>query len=176
MDNNEKIKRRLNFISGEDFYFLTYEVMILLDVLTTANGEFKDHRKLAYLIEIISNSNVINVLMRYKGKHVNNAHDKELLFSTFINGEIHEREIFKLILAFDKKGYVTINRSVHTEVLNIKLRRENLPAQFLINDVFMKDRKNAVILKQLVKRLSVLSFETFITKIYKEYGIQAWAL
>lgn len=46
-----KNKRPLFFISGEDFYFLAYSILLVLDLLGGSARRIKDHRKIVYLIQ-----------------------------------------------------------------------------------------------------------------------------
>lgn len=175
MEKHIDAKRRLNFISGEDFYFFTYELLILLDILTTDSGKFKDHRKLSYLVPLVADESAIRILERYAGRKIANADDKERLFSTFASGELHRREIYKLLFALQKRGFLKLEKSSTAEVLDITVLREALPEGFLLNDAFLRDRQNAVAIKKQFSRLTVLTLDGFLDKIYTQYGVQVWA-
>ncbi|GJH17473.1 hypothetical protein CBA19CS22_13045 [Caballeronia novacaledonica] len=176
MDKRDAAKRRLNFISGEDFYFLTYELLLIIDVMTTVNGSFKDHRKLSYLVQLAGNENVVRILERYDDRLIANAEDREQLFTTFANGELNKREIFKLVLALERRGFLKVQRASIPEVVDVQLNRSALPARFLDNDVFEADRSRILRLKRLIPRLSTLTIETFLEKVYGSRGVNVWAL
>lgn len=176
MKRKQDVKRRLNFISGEDFYFLTYELLILIDILNSAAGVFKDHRKLAYLIELAGDENIIRILERYQDRKIVNADDREKLFATFANGEMHKREIYKLMFALERRGYLQLKRAAMPEVLDVEIIRSALPLDFLKNAVFKEDRDRATRLKKVAPRLSSISMETFLEKIYGNRGVNVWAL
>ena len=169
-------KRRLNYITSEDFYFLTYEILIALNSMTTGSGSsFKDHRKLAYLVHVISDSRLVGILERNQGRHIVSAVDKELLFSSFTAGELHKREVFKILLALQKKEFVTLSKGSQAEVLNIKLNKSSLPDGFLEGDNFHSDRGIVDRLKRVIPRISSISLDTFISRCYKDYGLNIWA-
>jgi hypothetical protein len=176
MDNRDSVKRRLNFISGEDFYFLTYELLLIIDILTTANGMFRDHRKLSYLVQLAGDEKAIRILERYEDRTINNAEDREQLFVTFANGEMNKREIFKLVFALERRGILHIERSATPEVVDVQLDRSKLPADFLTNDVFQGDRARIGRIRKVVPRLSTLTMETFLQKVYGNRGVNVWAL
>lgn len=176
MEKNELAKRRLNFLAGEDYYFLTYQLLLLLDVLTSDSGKFKDHRKLAYLIHIASSTAAMSVIRRHAGRAISNADDKEVLFSTFTTGELHKRDVYKLLWALEKRGMVQVERSETPDVIDVTLARQSIPESFLNNDVFGGDRDTAKALKMLFGRIAGLSLDTFLTKFYRDYGISVWAL
>lgn len=176
MDKRDAAKRRLNFISGEDFYFLTYELLLIIDVMTTVTGSFKDHRKLSYLVQLAGDENAVRILERYDDRLVTNAEDREQLFTTFANGELNKREIFKLVLALERRKFLMVQRASIPEVIDVQLNRSALPPKFLDNDVFEADRSRIQRLKKLVPRLSTLTIETFLEKVYGSRGVNVWAL
>jgi len=53
--DREAARRRIMFVAGEDFYFLTYTLLVLLRDLGAASPEraFFDSRKLAYLADFL---------------------------------------------------------------------------------------------------------------------------
>lgn len=60
-------KRPLYFISGEDFYFFAYSILLTLEMLGGAAKRIKDHRKIAYLIQFVSDSRLVDILDRTQG-------------------------------------------------------------------------------------------------------------
>ncbi|ACB67771.1 hypothetical protein BamMC406_5327 [Burkholderia ambifaria MC40-6] len=176
MDKRDGIKRRLNFISGEDFYFLTYELLLLIDILTAANGMFRDHRKLSYLVQLAGDEKVVRILERYEDRTISNAEDREQLFVTFANGELNKREIFKLVFALERRGFLRVERAATPEVVDVQLNRSVLPADFLINEVFGADRARISRIRKVVPRLSTLTMDTFLQKVYESRGVNVWAL
>ena len=70
MKNNIK---RLMYISNEDFYLMTYTTLIFLNKLIGKKSKsktFKDHRKLFYIIKLLSDYRLIDLLIRYKDKKI----------------------------------------------------------------------------------------------------------
>ena len=56
-------KKRLMYLSGEDFYLYCYSVLVILDSLGCRDGRFfRDYRKLAFLTDIISNDKTVYVV------------------------------------------------------------------------------------------------------------------
>lgn len=60
MDDRLAIKKKIMFIKEEDYYFLTYNLLILLDVFKCHNEKtgFKFYQKIAYLIDFISYTHI----------------------------------------------------------------------------------------------------------------------
>lgn len=167
--------RRLNFLSGEDFYFLAYAILNSLDAFSgTGQPGFKDHRKLAHLIQLISDQRLIGILERYANRNIVNPVDHELLFASFTRGELHKHEVFKLLVALEKRGYIELSVTHKIGVVDVTLDRDNLPESFLAADIFGEERDNAVKLKKLVPRLGTMTQDTFMDRIYTSKGLKVW--
>ena len=169
--------RRLNFLVGEDFYFLTYGILNALDAFTSNGGApFKDHRKLSHLVQFISDERLVGVLSRYAERRITNPIDRELLFSTFTRGELHKREVYKLLLALEKRGYVALKKAQRPEALDVLLNRDQLPEGFLGSTEFESERSNANRIRKLVPRLGALTHETFMDRVYTLKGLSVWVV
>ena len=168
--------RRLNFLVGEDFYFLAYSIINALHAFS-GSGEpgFKDHRKLAHLVQLMSDQRLIGILERHANRKIVNPVDHELLFSSFTRGELHKHEVFKLLIALQKRGYVELGKANRTGVFDVTLNRSKLPENFLATEIFSEEQESAVKLKRLVPRLGAMTQETFMERIYTSKGLQAWA-
>lgn len=170
-----KNKRPLFFISGEDFYFLAYSILLVLEYLGGTAKRVNDHRKIAYLVQFLGDSRLIDLLERTQGVCVANAADRELLFSSYANSELHKREVFKIIFAMERRGLLRMQRGDSTEILDIALIGDGIPQGFFGNDSFAEERANAGKLKKLVPRLSLLTFESLLDRLYRDRGVRVWA-
>lgn len=169
-------KRPLYFISSEDFYFFAYSILLTLEMLGGAAKRIKDHRKIAYLIQFISDSRLVDILDRTQGLRFANPVDRELLFSSYTNAELHKREVYKILFSLRRKGFVSIERTDTAEILDVSLAASALPRDFLNSEYFEKERANAVELKRIVQRISMLTFETLLERLYKDRGVGVWAV
>ena len=64
MENSNNVKKSLMFATGDDLYFVTYNILLMLKVLK-CNGnprKFTDFKKIAFLISFISNDNLISIV------------------------------------------------------------------------------------------------------------------
>jgi len=169
-------KRPLYFISGEDFYFFAYSILLTLEMLGGAAKRIKDHRKIAYLIQFVSDSRLVDILDRTQGLRFVNPVDRELLFSSYTNAELHKREVYKILFSLRRKGFLSIERTDTAEILDVSLVASALPRDFLNSEYFEKERANAAQLKQIVQRISMLTFETLLERLYKDRGVGVWAV
>lgn len=169
-------KRPLYFISGEDFYFFAYSILLSLETLGGAAKRIKDHRKIVYLIQFVSDSRLVDILDRTQGLKSANPVDRELLFSSYTNAELHKREVYKILFSLQRKGFVSIQRTDTAEILDVSLMASELPQNFLHSEYFEKERANAAQLKRIVQRISMLTFETLLERLYKDRGVRVWAV
>ncbi|MBD9667090.1 hypothetical protein IB278_24220 [Variovorax sp. VRV01] len=170
-----KNKRPLFFISGEDFYFVAYSILLVLQYLGGSARRVKDHRKIAYLIQFLGDSRLIDLLERTQGVGVANAIDRELLFSSYTSAELHKREVFKIIFSMERRGFLRMQRTDSPEMLDITLISDGVPQGFFESDSFTDERANAEKLRKLVPRLSLLTFESLLDRLYKDRGVRVWA-
>lgn len=168
-------KRPLYFISGEDFYFIAYSILLALDLLGGSSKRIKDHRKITYLIQFLNDDRLIDILDRTQGQRKANPIDRELLFSSFTNAELHKREVFKILFSLQRRGFVSIERTDIAEILDITLQATALPENFLKSDNFNKEHTNATNLKRIISRISALSFDTLLERLYMDRGVRVWA-
>lgn len=59
------IRKRLMYVTQEDFYFLTYCLLLILKQIgcTKEDKLFKDIRKLAFCVDLVSDSELILLLL-----------------------------------------------------------------------------------------------------------------
>lgn|GEM_PF-584707 len=170
-----KSKRPLFFISGEDFYFVAYSILLVLEYLGGSARRVKDHRKIAYLIQFLGDARLIDILERTHGTKVANAVDRELLFSSYANAELHKREVFKIIFSMERRGFLKMQRTANPLILDISLTSNELPKEFFSNETFAAEKANAERLKGLIPRLSVLTFDSLLERLYQDRGVRVWA-
>jgi hypothetical protein len=172
---NEKKIRKLNHLSGEDYYYMTYLILLCLNSFAAKSSRvFKDHRKLTYLIQIISNRKTVDILDNYAETSIQNPLDKDLLYSSYSKGFIHSRDVYKLMSTLELKGYLEIIKTTNPEVLDIKVINKNIPKGFFDQNIFREELSNIEKVKVLNKSIPRIGFNTFIEKMYIEKGLRIW--
>ena len=166
-------KKRLMYLSDEDFYFYCYSVFVILDSLGCRDGKyFRDYRKLAFLTDIVGDDKTVYVVSHSLGKSPN-PKDYERLLDSYSNGLTRRSEILKLLFVLEKKGYVRLNRGKAQEI-DVTLTKENLPNDFFGSNVFDSECKNIKSVSKKVGRLASLTLDTMLNKIYVENGVRTW--
>lgn len=167
-------KKRLMYLSGEDFYLYCYSVFVILDSLGCRNGRyFRDYRKLAFLTDIVGDDKIVYVVSHSSGEKLN-PKDYECLLDSYSNGLTLRSEMLKLLFVLEKRGYVSLNRGKAQEI-DVTLTKNNLPSGFLNSNVFESETKNIKDVSKKVGRLASLTLDTMLNKIYVENGVRTWA-
>jgi hypothetical protein len=175
--HNPSLKKGLMYLTGEDFYFFAYAILLILDCLQCHSGRvFKDHRKLAFLIEFVTSSDLRRIVGRHRQRAVENRFDREYLFDSYARGIIKRGEVLKLLLTMERRGLVSLTRGSSTDAVDVMLRCEQIPESFFDKELFKEEYANCFSLKADIPRLSVLTLDGMLTRIYDVRGIKRWAL
>lgn len=167
-------KKRLMYIQSEDFYFLTYNTIILLHVLNCTNGErfLKDYRKLSFLMDFISNPYFASFLEK---DSLSNSDVRELT-RLYSNGILRLKEINKLYYTLDNRKIITLERKDNSDILNISLNESKLPGDFFDTELFEVEIENAKLIKSRLKRLTGITLDSLREKLFTDKGVKAWQL
>jgi hypothetical protein len=101
----QTIKKKIMFSKGDDFYFLSYNIILILYGLDCFCGQrkFKDYRKLAFILDFISNRNLAKTLSQ--NTIIYNPLDRELFTRAYANGLLRLNEIIRLLFTLEKRGW-----------------------------------------------------------------------
>lgn len=173
---NSAAKKRIMFSPREDFYFATYSMLVLLDSLGLRDGRFlKDYRKLAFLTEFVNDDNLIYIIEKDQERELSRI-DREYLFKSYTNGLSRRSETLKILFRLEKSDLLTLRKGNIDSLVDVSLLRENIPPDLLNKELFGKEYGNAKRLSVAIQRLSALTLNTMLSKIYEERGIKTWAL
>lgn len=171
---NESKLKRISFISGVDFYYLTYLIIICLKEFSSKKNVFTDHRKLTYLMQLVSSSTAVNILIENFNKEKLKAFDREFLFDIYVKGSLHQRDVYKIIRALEKKGVLKISDTTKVDSYNIEILDELKIKSFFDTDIFNREINNAVALKSKFNTISRLGLNGLLDKIFIKHGLKVW--
>lgn len=157
-------KKRLMFIQKEDYNFLTYNFLILLNELncTSENKKFNDFRKIAYLVEFIS-SNI--KLEDYKQTELSNI---------YLRAQLKKKLLSHLILTLKNKEYLNVSLNTTHRTLDLWLNKEKIPSDFFDKDFFKHEILNIQRLKKIAKIAPKQKLKTLIDNLYTNRGVLTW--
>lgn len=171
------IKKRIMFVTQDDFYFLTYNLIILLSQLECIKAEkvFLDIRKIAFLIDFISDHNLALLLARGKALDGNvRAADKNVLNNCYSKGKERVPFINRLAYALEKKGYITIVPDQEDKTIGAYLNLDRLPSGFTSAEMFDNEIKNVALIKGSYSRIRTTSLDTFLENVFRNNGVSTW--
>lgn len=168
---NKQIKKRIMFSKDSDYYFITYNSLLLLDNLKCYEGKsnFCDYRKLIYILPFIADEDLLRIVT--KGASIKEEEIK-ILEDTYINAKLREPILKSILFTLDKKGYIKMEKNKKS--IDLKLIKNTISKDFLHSEIFKKESDNIAIFKSCYQRLNVLSLESLIEKLFKEKGVIIW--
>lgn len=173
---DDKNRSRVSFISGEDFYYITYlSLLTIYQLAPKGSGIFKDHRKVSFIAQIISKQTIINTLMRYKNTEIINVDDKDLIFSCFNKGFLHQRDTLKILRALEKKDVISLKKTTQPEVFDVFIDYKKNKVFFdLLFPVKLFDNEinNLFKFKELNPTINRTGLDTFIGMVFKNCGVE----
>ena len=175
--DNKGVKKSLMYSSSDDFYFYTYAIFLILDWLNCYSPKnFKDYRKLVFLVDFATDENLLTILEASKNRSTINRLDKEYLFRSYSNGLTKRSEVLKLLFRLEASGYIELEKGNLESGVNVSLIKNKLPTYFFDTKLFVSENHNLERLSKFVQRVNVIRVETLIEKLYKDQGISTWAL
>jgi len=170
-------KKRLFFVHGEDFNFLTYNILLLLNELecTSSIKPFVDHRKLSFLIDFSSNGQLVEVLQNQKGATRDlNIKDKQSLIQAYSNGATRLNLVTRVIQALAKKEIVsTFHPERNSHSLNLSIETKRI-SNFIFADVFKSEKLAIKRMASYLRQARIMSLKTMLDKIFETNGISVW--
>lgn len=166
------VKKRMMFVTHEDYYFFTYNILFLLNELGCNNERkaFKYHSKLPLLIDFVADTRMIEILRKaFKNKKVNNYKDREELYYTFTNAKAREGTISALLQALEKRNIICLKKEGME--FSIWYNPNEKVERFLEGSGFEEEKSNAKTLKSVIRRLSILKPDTLEQRLFKQFNI-----
>ena len=171
------VKKRMMFTAGDDYYFLMYNMLILASELQCYSIEkaFIDHRKVAFLIEFISNPWHTKLVVENKGKtQLLSTVDRSELAKSYANGAARIHLITRLLFAAERKQIVVLHPGSRGASINFSLNSSALPHDFLSDPIFEIERSNATQPRGLIHNLRMATLDKVLGRLFAENGVQVW--
>lgn len=173
MDNFTN-RKRLLYETNEDIYFYIYNILLILHTFdcTSITKSFQDYRKIAFIIDIISNEDSFQLFLKYYGgKGIVNNEVKRKLQNIYYEGIEKIKFLRYVLLIMEKHNFIVLEN--RNNKINVFLLEENSKKEFFENKRFIdvvNNIKNLPRSKSLVK----ISYNTFISNTFKENEVTIW--
>lgn len=166
LKDRKSAKKRMMFIQREDYNFLTYNFLILLNELNclSKDKKFNDFRKIAYLIEFISNNIDIEDYTEIE------------LSNIYLRAQLKKKLLSHLIITLKNKQYLDISLNTNHRTLDVWINKEKIPDDFFNNKYFSQEISNIQKLKKFAKVSSKQKLKTMIDNLYTNRGVLTWEI
>ncbi|MCX2485700.1 hypothetical protein [Pedobacter sp. MR2016-24] len=164
MQNKNAAKKRLMFIQKEDYNFLAYNTILLLDVLgcTSETRKFKDFRKIAYLIDFIN-----------EGGNPE-SFDQSELSRIYQRAQIKKKLLHHLLIILKNRKLIGVSVNGSTKTIDLWLNKESVPEDFLNAEFFSREISNINSLKSTLGTFKGFTMKTLSDKIFKQNNVLTW--
>jgi predicted transport protein len=164
MQNKNVAKKRLMFIQKEDYNFLAYSTIVLLNSLecTSETKKFKDFRKIAYLVDFINEGGDPHKF------------DQQQLAKIYARAQIKKKLLHHLIIFLKNKKFISISINESSRTIDLWLNKEEIPNDFLDQQFFQKEMSNVNELKTSIGTLRNFTIKTLADKIFTENNVLTW--
>lgn len=160
------------YVTGEDFYFLTYNLILILNQLKCYEERmFRDHRKLALLVSFVARPRLINILETHASVGKLNHEDTDVISQCHDESLIVAKNLNRLLFSLEQKEIINL-RHDETGRLDISLKRRDY--EFLREPEFEIERNNLETLRRRIQRIQTLSYDTLVERLILGLGARAW--
>ena len=173
----EAVKKRMMYTKGDDFYFLTYNMLVLASELQCFSEEkkFIDHRKVAFLVGLVSDPWLAQLVLDFKGpERTPSVADRSKLAKIYADGSARIHLMTRLLFASERKGIVSLYRGTRGDSIDFSLNSAALPDNFLNDPIFEMEKTNISILRKLMANLRVARLEKVLERVFVENGVHVW--
>jgi len=165
MQNKNSAKKRLMFIQKEDYNFLAYSTILLLNTLecTTETRKFKDFRKIAYLVDFINENGNPRTF------------DQSQLAIIYSRAQIKKKLLHHLLVVLKNKKIIEVSINGSSKTIDLWLNKGMVSTQFLDKFFFEREINNIIQLKVSVgANLRTLTIKTLADKIFTQNNVLTW--
>jgi hypothetical protein len=166
MLNKQNAKKRMMFIQKEDYNYLCYNLILILSNLgcTKESYQFKDFRKIAYLVDFTSAiKNIDDFSQDELGSIYSKAHIKKKLLS-------------HLLIVLKNKDYLGISMNKKHKSFDIWLKTENIPKDFFDKDIFSNELNNFEVLRKKIRGIRNTTIKTMVDTLFTSNEILTWEI
>jgi hypothetical protein len=170
-------KKRIMFLKDEDYYYIVYNILILLLTLkcTTNEKRFVDAEKLAFLVDFVSDHRFTEFLLRDSNLNSKlSPYEKTLLINSYFKSLERKKIIVRILRVMEEKGYLQIMGHIAAEGIDIIVVEDKIPSVFKDAKVFNPEKLNINNVKKLFPRIRSSKMKVAIQKLFGNYGVEKW--
>jgi len=166
-------QRSLFFTTGQDLYFLSYNLLVLLySVGATTEKPIKDARTLPLLITLVADAQLLDLMARRGMDIPRSSGDYRLLVNAESKAQRKRPYVARLLGALERRGF--LEAEIAGDRRSVGLRDRAALSEFISAPVFDQERSNAKKLREVVPRAKILTRETLYERVFEARGVRVW--
>ncbi|MDR4998978.1 hypothetical protein [Brevibacillus parabrevis] len=171
------VKKRLMFNKEEDYYFITYNVLVFLNTLgcTSEKKKFTDYTKLAYIIPFVSNNGLLDIVVKYNLlQRQPSKEETEILRDTYIKSRLRLKLLTSIFFALEHNQIIGLKKNDRRSCIDIWINKDKIPKMFLHASIFKIEKENSLRIKNEIQYLTSLSVKKLLESLYTSKGVRVW--
>lgn len=166
MNNKDSARKRIMFIQKEDYNYLIYNLILVLDGLGCLDESkpFKDFRRIAYILEFLGSSKSID------------EYTQEELGNIYLKAQVKKKLLSHVLIILKNKGYIDISANVLHRTFDIWLNKNNIPSEFWDERLFKLELDNLEKVKKYIPRFRTGVIKTLAERVFLEKNVLIWEI
>ncbi|MCP1359067.1 hypothetical protein [Aneurinibacillus migulanus] len=174
-----EVKKKLMFSKEEDYYFITYNVLIFLSTIgcTEEKQKFIDYTKLSYIIPFISNNNLINLLLKYEQlKRKPSKEEIEILQEVYLKSRLKLKLLTSILFALEHNEVIGLSKNEKRNCIDIWLKKDNISEVLLNSSLFKIEVESSLKIKKKFPYLKKLTVKKLLEDLFSSKGVRVWEI
>ena len=164
MKNKEFARKRIMFIQKEDYNYLIYNLLLVLNYLecTEESKAFKDFRRIAYILDFLGSTKSMN------------EYTQEELGNIYIKAQLKKKLLSHVLIILKNKGYIEISPNSRNSIFDIWINKHNIPNNFWNDELFKIELCRLNEIKKILTRFRVGTIKTLAERMFKNKNVIIW--
>lgn len=170
-NNREDVRRRLMFVPGEDFYFLTYTTLLVLGHFDCTRRErpFHDSTKISYLADLIGGDADLNLALATTPV---DARARARLSVLHDRAVARRAPLTRVLEALARREWIGVHREAGTE--DIFLIPSDEVKRLQANDAYQSECIRLERIRKAFPQLRSMKTETMRDRLFTNHGVRTW--
>lgn len=180
MDNRKEnigIKKRLMFSKDDDYYFITYNVLVFLNAIgcTSEKYKFTDYGKLAYIIPFVSDRGLLDIILQHsESTRIPAKEEIDVLQENYIKSRLRLHLLTSILFALERKELIGLSKNNRRKSIDIWINKKSMPHGFIEASLFKVEYANSEALKDQIPLIKSIAPRTLIEHLFSSKGVTVW--
>jgi hypothetical protein len=170
--DREAAKRRIMFVAGEDFYFLSYTLFVLLKELkaTSPDNSLADPRKLAYIADFVGGDSDLRLAVTTAPLSSSALSRLSLLYDRAVARRV---AVERLVEALATRGLIHIDRRPDGKD-RVHLVETHEVEMLLAGSYYRREVDRLKELRRVLPQLRTMTLATLKQSLFGDRGVRTW--